>query len=91
MGHYIVRIHTDTWDRLRDLQSLYDLDVFGKTAKQLVDGSFEVQGILSEKRIRILSEKGYRIEILNDVEKVAKERLKDVANPGSLNGDQSDK
>ena len=66
MGLYIVRIRTDTWDRLRDLQSLYDLDVFGQTAKQLADGSFEIQGTLSGERIRVLSEKGYRIEILDD-------------------------
>jgi hypothetical protein len=91
VGLYIVRIRTDTWDRLRDLQSLYDLDVFGQTAKQLADGSFEIQGTLSGERIRVLSEKGYRIEILDDAEKVAKERVKDVADSGSSVGNQSDK
>lgn len=91
MGYYIVRVHTDTWDRLRELQSLYDLDVFGQTAKQLADGSFEIQGALSEERIEHLSEKGYRIEILADAEKIAKERLKDVADTGSSPEDRSDK
>lgn len=91
MGYYIVRIRTDTWDRLRDLQSLYDLDVFGQTAKQLEDGSFEIQGVLSKEQIGVLSEKGYRIEILEDAEKIAKERVKDVADHGSSVGDQSDK
>jgi hypothetical protein len=90
MGHYIVRIRTDTWDRLRDLQRLYDLDVFGQTAKQLADGSFEIQGLLPDERIEYLSGKGYRIEILADADEIAKERLKDVANSGSEPGDRSD-
>ena len=90
MGHYIVRIRTDTWDRLRDLQRLYDLDVFGQTAKQLADGSFEIQGLLPDERIEYLSGKGYKIEILADADEIAKERLKDVAGPGSQPGGRSD-
>ncbi len=90
MSYYIVRIRTDTWDRLRDLQRLYDLDVFGQTAKQLADGSFEIQGLLPDERIEYLSGKGYRIEILADADEIAKERLKDVTGPGSPPGDQSD-
>ncbi len=90
MGYYIVRILTDTWDRLRDLQRLYDLDVFGQTAKQLADGSFEIKGVLPGERIEFLSGKGYRIEVLADAEEIAKERLKDVADPGSPTEDRSD-
>lgn len=60
MGHYIVRIRTDTWDRLRDLQRLYGLDVFGQTAKQLADGSFEIQGVLPDEMIEYLSRKDTR-------------------------------
>jgi hypothetical protein len=91
VGHYIVRIRTDTWDRLRDLQRLYDLDVFGQTAKQLADGSFEIQGLLPEERIEYLSGKGYRIEILADADEIAKERVKDVADFGSPPEDRSNK
>ena len=53
MGYYIVRIRTDTWDRLRDLQRLYDLDVFGQTAKKLADDLFEIQGALSDEQIEL--------------------------------------
>lgn len=90
MGYYIVRIRTDTWDQLRDLQRLYDLDVFGQTAKQLADGSFEIQGVLPDELIECLSGKGYRIEILADAEEIAKERVKDVAGPSSPHEDRSD-
>jgi hypothetical protein len=83
VGYYIVRIRTDTWDRLRDLQRLYDLDVFGHTAKQLADGSFEIQGLLPDERIEYLSGKGYWIEILADADEIAKERVKDVDDSGS--------
>ena len=60
VGHYIVRIRTDTWDRLRYLQRLYGLDVFGQTAKQLADGSFEIQGVLPDEMIEYLSRKDTR-------------------------------
>jgi hypothetical protein len=90
VGYYLVGIRTDTWDRLRDLQRLYDLDVFGQTAKQLAHDLFEIQGILSDERIKFLSGKGYRIEILANAEEIAKERVKDVADAGSLPEDRPD-
>lgn len=79
MGNYIVRIRTSTWDLLRDLQRLHDLDVFGKTAKKLDEHLFEIEGLLSEEQIENLSKKGYQIEVIDDAEKMARERLKDVA------------
>ena len=90
MGHYIVRIRTDTWDRLCNLQRLYDLDVFGQTAKQLADGSFEIQGVLPDERIEYLSRKGYQIEILADAEEIVRERAKGVVGPGSQPGNRVD-
>lgn len=78
MGNYIVRIRTSTWDLLRDLQRLHDLDVFGKTAKKLDDHLFEIEGLLSEEQIENLSKKEYQIEVIADAEEIAKERLKDV-------------
>ncbi|HIH74255.1 MAG TPA: hypothetical protein HA306_03020 [Methanosarcina sp.] len=77
MGHYIVRIRTGTWSWLRDLQQLYDLDVFSKTAKRLNDHLFEIQGLLSDEQIENLSRKGYQIEIIAAAEEIAKERTKE--------------
>ena len=51
MGRYFVRIRTDTWERLRDLQRVYDLDVFGQKAKKLSDRLFEIEGLLSSEQI----------------------------------------
>jgi hypothetical protein len=90
VGYYIVRISTDTWDRLRDLQRFYDLDVFGQTAKKLADDLFEIQGALSDEQIEFMSNKGYRIEIIADAEEIAKERVKDVPGLTSPPEDSSD-
>lgn len=79
MGNYFVRIRTSTWDLLRDLQRLHDLDVFGKTAKKLDENLFEIEGLLSEEQIENLSKKEYQIEVIADAKEIAKERLKDLA------------
>jgi hypothetical protein len=79
MGYHIVRIRTDTWDALRDLQRVYDLDVFRQTAKQLADRLFEIQGLLSDEQIGQLSNRGYQIEIIADAAKIARERTNEVS------------
>jgi hypothetical protein len=79
MGYYIVRIRTDTWDKLRDLQRVHDLDVFRQTAKQLADRLFEIQGLLSVEQIERLSDIGYRINAISDAEKIARERSNEVS------------
>ncbi|WP_440947368.1 hypothetical protein ACSAZL_03575 [Methanosarcina sp. T3] len=91
MGHYIVRIHASTWDLLRDLQRLHDLDVFSKTAKQLDDYLFEIHGLLSDEQIENLSKKGYQIEIIANTAEVAKERRKGVPGLSLSPGDRSDR
>ncbi len=78
MGYYTVRIRTSTWDRLRDLQRLYDLDVFSKTAKRLGEHQFEIEGLLSNEQIENLSKKGYKIEIIADAREIAKGRGKEI-------------
>ncbi len=87
MDYYLVKIRTDTWDRLRDFQRDYDLDVFRQTAKQLADGSFEIQGLLSDKQIQDLSKLGYMIEVVADPGKIAKKRVKEVSGPPSSTKD----
>ncbi len=83
MAYHVVRIRVDTWDRLRDLQRVYDIDVFRQTAKQLADRLFEIQGLLSDEQIEKLSNEGYQIETIADAEKIAKERTNEVSRPRS--------
>jgi hypothetical protein len=90
MEYHLVRICTNTWERLRDLQRVYDLDVFRQTAKRLANGSFEIQGLLYDKQIEDLSKEGYLIEVIADAEKVAKERVKEVSVPLSSPEDRLD-
>jgi hypothetical protein len=81
MSYHVVRIRTDTWDRLRDLQRVHDLDVFRQTAKQIGDRLFEIQGLLSDEQIEQLARQGYQIDTIADAEKIAKERAKEVSGP----------
>ncbi len=83
MGDRVVTIRTDTWDRLRDLQRVYDLDVFGQTAKQIAGRLFEIHGLLSDEQINYLTGKGYRIEVIADAGDIAKARAKEVSGPPS--------
>jgi hypothetical protein len=69
---------------------VHDLDVFRQTAKQLADGLFEIQGLLSDEQIKHLSKKGYQIEVIADAEKIAQERVQDVPDLPSSPGDRSD-
>ncbi|MBL8228513.1 MAG: hypothetical protein JNL98_08550 [Bryobacterales bacterium] len=66
MGHHVVRIRASTWDLLRDLQRIHDLDVFGRTAKQLPDGTFEIEGYLSDDEIARLVNAGYGLAVKGD-------------------------
>lgn len=86
MGYYFVKIRTSTWERLRDLQQVYDLDVFRQTAKQLAEGVFEIHGLLSDEQIEQMRTDGYEVEVATDAEQVAKERLKEVARRSSKQG-----
>jgi hypothetical protein len=63
---------------LYNLQNVYELDVFAQTAKQLQENLFEIQGFLSTQQIEEICCAGYDVEIIEDAEKVAKERLKDI-------------
>jgi hypothetical protein len=65
MSWYHVTIGTDDWGKLRDLQRLYDYDVFGQTAQRSPDGSYHIQGLLSDAQITRLRADGYTIEILS--------------------------
>lgn len=78
MGHYFVKIRTTTWERLRDLQQVYDLDVFRQTARQPAEGVFEIQGLLSDAQIQRVRADGYEVEVAAAAEQVARKRLQDI-------------
>jgi hypothetical protein len=83
MDYHVVRIRTNSWHRLRDLQRVYDLDVFRQTARQLADHLFEIQGLLSDEEIEQLSNEGYQIEATANAEKIARERTNEISRPPS--------
>ena len=73
MGWHFVRILAPTWERLRDLQRVANLDVFGQTARK-VDVRFEIEGLLSDQQIEQARTEGYEVEVLRDADRVARER-----------------
>ena len=72
-----VTIRTKTLEHLRDLQRVWDLDVFRHTAKGLPGGLFEIQGLVSDEQIERLRAIGHEVVILSDADELAKERLGD--------------
>jgi hypothetical protein len=79
MGHYFVKIRTDSWERLRDLQAVHKLDVFGRTAKQPGPTEFEIEGLLSEEEVERTRAAGYSVEIQADADRVAAERSQEIS------------
>jgi hypothetical protein len=79
VGNYFVKIRATTWERLRDLQQVYDLDVFSRTAKRLETGEFEIEGLLSDEQMARARADGYAVEIATDAEETARARLKEIA------------
>jgi hypothetical protein len=73
MGWHFVRIRVPVWERLRDLQRVADLDVFGQTARK-VEGRFEIDGLLSDEQIEQARTEGYEVEVLRDADRLARER-----------------
>ena len=78
MGQKFVRIRAADWERLRDLQRVHDLDVFGQTARKLAEGGYEIQGLLSDGQVAQMRARGYEIELLEDADRVAAERLQEL-------------
>lgn len=81
MGQKFVRIRAADWERLRDLQRVHDLDVFGQTARERDEGGFEIQGLLSDEQVAQMRARGYEIELLEDADRVAEERLRESGEP----------
>ena len=77
MPQRFVRIRAADWERLRDLQRAYDLDVFSPTACRLPAGGFEIQGLLSDEQIAQLRADGYDLTLVGDADRIADERLRE--------------
>ncbi len=76
-----VKISTDSWDKLLDLQRVYDLDIHRTTAQKTQRG-FEVQGLHSQDQIDRLRKDGYGIKVEKDaeeMEEMARQRQKEVS------------
>jgi hypothetical protein len=82
MGYFVVRIRADSWDRLRDLQRVHDVDVVRQTARRLDDRLFEIEALASERDIERLSAAGYQVETIADAERIASERQRDLSGRG---------
>ena len=68
VGRYFVKVRAESLERLRDLQRVYDADVFGHTAKERPEGGFEIDGLLSEEELDRLTALGYRVEVVRMAE-----------------------
>ncbi|MCJ7445855.1 MAG: hypothetical protein MUO26_15270 [Methanotrichaceae archaeon] len=69
MVRYIVNIYAASLERLRDLQRIYDLDIFRGTARQ-IDSNFTVEALVSAEEIARLRNEGYGVEILKNAEEL---------------------
>ena len=74
MGAKFVRITAASREQLTALPELYELDVFRQTARQLADGTYTVDALLSDEEIDRLRAAGYGVEIVSDADQVAKHR-----------------
>lgn len=90
MRRFFVRVRARTWERLHDLQRIYDLDVFGQTAKQREDGTFQIEGLLSDEDVQRLQVAGYEVELISNADQVARERLKEVPRQPREGDDEPD-
>jgi hypothetical protein len=59
-------IRAPTWDELRDLQRVHDLDVVDHSARRRDDGGFELDAVVSPEEVGRLRALGYVIEPRED-------------------------
>jgi hypothetical protein len=75
VARFFVTITVESWDLLRDLQRVHDLDVFGQTARTLPDERFAIDGLVGEAEVERLRGLGYEVEVGEDAEEVARRRV----------------
>jgi hypothetical protein len=74
VGSSLVTISAADWERLRDLQRRFDLDVFGPTARQLPDGSYAIDGLVTDEQLDEVRSAGYQVTITADADRLARDR-----------------
>ena len=91
MRHHFVYIYTNTLNQLHNLQKVYKLDINRSTAKQLPEGRFEVQGLLSDEEIERIRCDGYDVEFNEeDSEDNVRSQDEDENSEDEENGDNGD-
>src|SRR6476469_7065063 len=78
MARFIVRIITDSYEKLRELDKFH-LDLKERSARQEDTNKFIVTGILNDDQIQQVKSEGYKVEILSDLSQTSKERIKEVS------------
>jgi hypothetical protein len=78
MAASFVRITASSREHLLALQQFPELDLFRHTARQLEDGVYTVDGLLSREQIDQLLVEGYTIEVVADADKIAMERSREL-------------
>lgn len=73
-----VKIFAKTLDELRALDK-FELDLHYRATRQLENGLFMIPGVLTDEEVAKLTEAGYKIEVVADLTKVARERAKEVS------------
>jgi murein tripeptide amidase MpaA len=78
MAQYSVRIVAQTLQQLRALDQ-FDLDIHHRAARQEGPDRFVMPGVLSEEQIKQVEAAGYKVEVIEDLTKVAPERQKELS------------
>lgn len=79
MPRYLVTIFGKDQDAMADLVREFKIDVLRHTTRQLKKGDrYSVDAVVDYKQIRSLKAKGYEITTRENVDKVGKERQKEV-------------
>ena len=75
-----LRVTIEGRDReaMTDLVRRHAVDVVRTTTQQKGDGGYAVDAVLPRDRVDELTAAGYRVEVLEDAEEVAKQRRKDI-------------
>lgn len=78
MNLYSVRIRGNSHEKLLMLEK-FNLDLQYRVAKKTDEDYYEVSGILTDNQIDKIKQAGYHIEVIDDLDTIAKERRKEIS------------